>query len=525
MEGPLLVSTARLRCRPTSASLLALITLGLSPGCEPGNAYVPPPPPEVTVSLPLRQSVTDYTQFTGTTKAIEAVDLRARVRGFLTEMHFQAGSDVKEGDLLMVIDEEPFKVILEQAKAKLDEANATLLTAEQSKSREVATSQLALDDAILLLARVEETRMRNLFARNAASREDLDRSQAELKKNTAQVEADKAKLEQTKSDYETQILAAKAQVEAAKADVRNAEIDLGYCRIKAPINGRISRNLVDVGNLVGNGEATLLATILNEDPIYAYISVSESDVLFFREQVRKGRRVDYQKEHVKLELGLVNEEGYPHEGWIDYADPGIDPATGTLMARGIFPNPDRIIVSGLFVRIRMALDSRPNALIVPETALGSDQVGPFLLVVDSSNTVERRTVKLGALVNGRRVIEEGLQENDQVVINGLQRARPGSKVSPKKSDFPPARGSTTRSATEPTSKPKVEPAKGSEPAPAKAEPSSSEAPKAETGTDKATLATPGKEPEPGTGSEPKPTSKSESAGSNRPSPSSKTSTP
>lgn len=250
------------RLTSLACSVISVVLLALVAGCEQGNAYVPPPPPEVTVSHPTQKSVTNYVQYTGTTKAVESVDLRARVRGFLKERKFQDGGDVKEGELLLVIDEEPFQVQLDVAKAKVDEAKAAQLTAEQSKSREVATAQLALDDALLMLARVEETRQRNLFARNAASREDLDRTQAELKRTAAQVDADKAKLEQSRADYETQILAAKAKLEAANADVRNAEINLSYCRIKAPISGRISRRLVDVGNLVGDGEATLLATIL-----------------------------------------------------------------------------------------------------------------------------------------------------------------------------------------------------------------------------------------------------------------------
>lgn len=409
---------------------------------------MPPPPPEVTVSHPTQQSVTNYAQHTGTTRAVESVDLRARVRGFLKEQKFRDGAEVKEGDLLLVIDEEPFQVQVAVATARVDEAKAALLTAEQSKSPEVATAQLALDDALLMLAKVEETRQRNLFARNAASREDLDRTQAELKRTAAQVDADKAKLQQAKADYDTQILAAKANLEAANADLRNAEINLSYCRIQAPISGRISRRLVDVGNLVGDGEATLLATILKEDPIYAYMSISESDVLGFRSQVRQGEQVDYQKEKVPLELGLADEEGFPHEGRLDYADPGVDPATGTLIARGIFPNPNHVIVSGLFVRVRVPLESRPNALLVPERALGADQVGPFLLVVDPKNVVERRAVKLGPVVDGLRVIEENLAPTDLVVINGVQRARPGSKVTPKQV-APPTRAPAPAPASSP----------------------------------------------------------------------------
>jgi membrane fusion protein (multidrug efflux system) len=406
-------------------------------GCERGNTYVPPPPPEVSVSPPRRQSVTDYLQYTGTTKAIESVDLRARVKGFLKERRFQEGHDVKAGDLLLVIEEEPFQARVEQTQAKLAAAESELKKAQQSKQREVAAAQLSLDQALLLLAQVEETRQRNLFGRNAASREDLDRAQANLKKNAAQVEADRANLEQVKADYDANILTARANVAEAKAELRNAEIDLGYCRVYAPISGRISRSMVDVGNLVGDGQATVLATILKEDPIYAYMSVSESDLLRFRKQVREGKRVDYRKEVVPLDLGMLDETGFPHRGRVEYTDPGIDPGTGTIQARGIFPNADHAIVSGLFVRIRVSLDTRKDALLVPERAVGNDQAGSYLLVVNSRDTVERRPVTLGPTIDGMVVVDENLRSDDQVVVNGLQRARPGAKVKPVRVALPP----------------------------------------------------------------------------------------
>lgn len=421
--------------RPRAIAITCAATLALASllaGCERGNTYAPPPPPEVTVSVPLQKSVTNYLQYTGTTKAVESVDLRARVKGFLKEKHFQAGADVKSGELLMVIEEEPFQARLEEAKANRAAAESKLKTAEQSKRREVATARLAYDQALYLLAKVEETRQRNLFSRNASSREDLDKAQAELKKDAAQVESDRADLEQAQADYETNILSTKASLEATRAEVRNAEIDLGYCRVYAPIDGRISRNLVDVGNLVGDGQATILATILKEDPIYAYMSVSEADLLRFREQVRQGTRVDYRTGKVTLDLGLANEEGFPHQGRVEYTDPGVDPGSGTVTARGIFPNPDHQIISGLFVRVRVALEERKDALLVPERALGADQVGTFVLVVGKNNVVERRPIKVGAAVDGMRVVEENLKPDDLVVVNGLQRARPDAKVKPRR---------------------------------------------------------------------------------------------
>ena len=416
--------------RPSTA--LALAGLGLLAGCGRGNQYVEPPPPEVSVSLPERRSVTIYLEYTGNTRAIESVDLRARVKGFLKEVHFVAGANVKAGQLLLIIDEEPFNVAVEQARARLDAADAALIKAEKSKAREVSQAQVNLDQAQLLLAQIDETRRHILVNRNAASQQDLDQAEANRKKFAAQVEADKANAEQAKSDYDVNIATAHANVEQARADLLNAKINLSYCRISSPIDGRIGRKLVDLGNYVGDGQATLLATVLKDDPIHAYMTVSESDLLRFRKQVRDGTRVDYRSDKVPLDLAMADEVGFPHHGRVDYADPGVDPTSGTVTARGIFENPGGAIVPGLFVRVRCPLEQRTDALLVPERALGADQGGPFLLVVGKDDVVEQRVVKVGSAVGGMRVIDENLKPNDLVIINGLQRARPGLKVNPRR---------------------------------------------------------------------------------------------
>ena len=427
------------RAKITAAGLSAALTwLAALAGCEQGNQYAPPPPPEVTVSPPLRRAVTSYVEYTGSSRPFETVDLRARVKGFLKKVDFQEGAEVKADQVIMVIDEEPFKVRVATAKAKLDEANAALEKAKQSKAREVAEAQLALDQAMLTLSQVEERRNRTLLSRNAASREDVDKSEASTKKSAAQVEADKANLDQTKADFQTNILAAQAQVEAAQSDLKAAEIDLGYCRIASPIDGRITRKLVDVGNLVGDTDSTVLATVVKDDPIYAYFSASEADLLMFRSLVSKGERADYRKEPVPIDLGLANETGFPHKGKLDYADPAVDPATGTVQARGLFPNPDHEIIAGLFVRIRVPLRNDPNALLVPERALGTDQQGRFALVVGAGNKVERRQVVTGPSEGDLRVILEGLGPDDKVVVDGVQFARPGLVVNPQPAAIKPA---------------------------------------------------------------------------------------
>jgi len=409
-----------------------LLILALAAGCGETNKYVEPPPPEVTVATPSTRDVTNYIEVTGTTQPILSVDVRARVRGFLKERHFKEGSIVKKGQLLLVIDEVPFQVQLDQAKTRLAEAEANLKKAKQSRAREVAKAQLALDESQLKLALIDEVRQRNLFNRNAGTREEMDRTEANRKKNEAQVESTRASLEQAEADYETNILGAEANVGTARTAVRNAEIELGYCRMYSPIDGRISRINFHEGNLVGDGMSSLLATIVKIDPIYAYVNVSEYDLLRYRNTTGTPGQPGVDGAPMPMELGLANEvDRYPHIGVADYQDPGVDAGTGTIRLRGVFSNPDLSILPGFFVRVRVPLDRRKDALLVPERALGVDQTGSYLLVVNKENVVEYRPVKTGALLDGMRVVEGAIGPKDQVVVDGLLRARPKLKVAPK----------------------------------------------------------------------------------------------
>jgi membrane fusion protein (multidrug efflux system) len=318
----------------------------------------------------------------------------------------------------------------------LDEAESALKKAQDSKAREVAEATLALDTASAELARIEESRQAELLRRNAASKDDYDKARANYDRAAAQVNADKASLEQAKADYQTNILAAQAQVASAKSDLETAELDLGYCRITAPISGRITRKLVDKGNLVGDGTATLLATIVQMNPMYAYCTVSEADLLQFRKMVNAKTRLDFRTNVIPMELELANETDWVHHGRIDYADPGVNAGTGTILARGIFPNDDQLLVPGLFVRLRCPFESHADALLVPEEAISADPTGKFLLLVDGKKMVSQRRVETGALIDGMREITSGLSAGDLVVINGLQRARPGQKVDPKTVTLP-----------------------------------------------------------------------------------------
>lgn len=404
--------------------------LGLAGGCGDANTYVEPPPPEVTVAAPVQRDVTTYFEATGTTQPVMTVEVRARVRGFLKERLFEEGALVKKGELLLVIDEEPFQVALEQAKAKLDEAEAALRKAKESKAPEMARALLELDEAELQLARLNENRVRSLIGRGAGTREEMDQTEAARKKAEAQVQSDTASLQQAEADYETGILAATAAVATARQAVRNAEIELGYCRMHAPIDGRISRANYQVGNLVGDGQATLLTTIVTTAPVYVYSTINEYDLLRFRRETGGGRL------DAPMEMALAGEDGFPHKGTIDYQDPMLDIDTGTVQIRGVFPNEEGAILPGLFVRVRIPSGEREGAILVPERALGMDQAGRYLLVVDKDDVVQYRPVKTHELIDGLRVVEGDVDVEDRIVVEGLLRARPNLKVKPVAADAP-----------------------------------------------------------------------------------------
>ncbi|MDP9134551.1 MAG: efflux RND transporter periplasmic adaptor subunit [Actinomycetota bacterium] len=364
---------------------LALAILVASCG---GNEYAPPPPPEVTVALPVQQEVTTYNEVTGRTVSIEAVEVRARVQGFLQSMHFTPGTEVKQGDPLFVIEPSLYQARVDQAAADLQSAQA------QSQA---ADEQLAITRAI--------------FERNAGSKTDLvQRTQARDQ--------------------------ARAAVAQAKANLDAAKLDLSYTHIYAPNSGRIDRNYVDVGNLVGAGEATLLASIVRQDPIYAYFDVSERQVLVYRALRRRGETVAAEGERNKAYMALDTDDGFPWVGEVDYVSNRVNSSTGTMELRAIFPNPDRVIVPGLFVRVRLPF-TRGRGLLVPDEAVSVDQGGRYVLVVDAQQVAQHRRVKIGALVDGMRVVQEGLTPEEWVVVNGLQRARPGSKVKPRQAPMTP----------------------------------------------------------------------------------------
>jgi RND family efflux transporter MFP subunit len=368
---------------------LALVAfLGLALGCGERNEYKAPPPPKVTVAHPLQKPVTDYLEFTGNAVAYNTVPLRARVEGFLEKVLFQDGAPVKKGQLLFLLQQDQYKAQLQQAQAKVLAQKAQLKHAQ-----------------------TEYVRYSNLVKQDAAAQTDVD-----------------------KWHYERDSL--KASVMAAEAQVELAKLNLSYTRITAPFTGRMGRHLKDPGALVGAGEKTLLAEINQIKPIYVYFSINEQDLLRVR-----GKHPPTAAEEIKrkypADVGLADETGYPHQGYLDFAAISLNPTTGSLQLRAIVPNPDAVILPGLFARVRVPIAEEKSALLVPDTAIGYDQLGAFVKVVNAKHEVERRGVKLGNLVDTDRVILEGLKEDDWVVVAGLLRAIPGREVTPEQAGTSP----------------------------------------------------------------------------------------
>ena len=368
-----------------AASRIAFVIFAFAAlsACEQ-NTFVPPPPPKVDVAVPVQKSITRYLDATGNAAAIKSVDLVARVQGFLQSINYEDGTLVKEGTTLFTIEPETYKLKLEQAQAGETGAQATLKQADADFKRQA-----------------------DLVQKQAVSQSTLDTSTS------------------TRDN-------AQAGLTQAQANTKLAQVNYGYTNVTAPFDGVVTAHQVSVGELVGaSSPPTQLATIVALDPIYVNFNVNEQDVLRFREEARKRGITFNDIRKLPVEVGLQTETGYPHKGKLDYVSPTLNQSTGTLAVRGLLPNPDRTLLPGFYVRIRVPFDEQQSALLVPDAALGSDQAGRYVLVVNGENIVEQRTVQTGPVEGDLRVIESGLKSDDKVVIAGLLRAIPGQKVDPQ----------------------------------------------------------------------------------------------
>jgi len=359
----------------------AIVAAGLT-ACGQSNTYQAPPPPKVTVAKPVEQKVTRYFEATGNTAAVNSANLVARVQGFLTEVKYTDGMPVKRGQHLFTIEPEPYQLKLQQAQAAEAAAQASQKQTEADFERQ-----------------------QELVQRQAASKAAFDAA-------TAKRDSDKAKVLQ------------------AQADTKQAQINLDYTKVVAPFDGVVTARQVSVGELVGGSGTQVLATIVQLDPIYVNFNASERDVLHVRDMLYKRGQKAVDLLGTEVEVGLQTDQGYPQKGKLDYIAPTVNQGTGTLAARAELPNALRLLLPGFFVRVRVPLQET-SAMLVPSVALGSDQGGRYVLVVNGENVVEQRKVEVGPVVGDLTVIESGLKADDRVVTAGILRAVPGQKVDPQ----------------------------------------------------------------------------------------------
>jgi RND family efflux transporter MFP subunit len=360
---------------------LALTVLALGCSSQPPAA---PPPPAVTVAEVPQRDITDWDEFTGRLEAVDAVQIRPRVSGYIRRVAFDEGNGVRKGQVLFEIDPRPYEAELARAEAELERARTGAA-----------------------LAASEVTRAQRLVQVQAISREEFDsRTAAESQGG--------------------------ASVRAAEAAVAAARLNLEWTRVRSPITGRVSRAEVTPGNLVHAGppDATLLTTVVSLDPIFAYFEGDEQTYLKYAALARNGSRPNSRYSRTPVHLGLADEQGFPHEGYVDFVDNQLNPDAGTIRLRAVFSNKDNRFTPGLFARIRLVGSGTYPATLVLDRAVGTDQDKKFVLVLKPDSTVDYRSVQLGRLVDGFRVVTSGLEPGEQIVINGLQRIRPGIKVTP-----------------------------------------------------------------------------------------------
>jgi RND family efflux transporter MFP subunit len=373
--------TLRIVTLHRSIAGLLIAAFALSSCSKPTSSA--PPPPKLKVVQPLVREITEWDEFTARLDAVDSVEVRPRVSGYLESINFQEGALVRKGDLLFSIDHRPYAAVLRRAEA----------------DRAVAKSKLAL-------ARKNNERVAALLRSHAISQEEADIRESNLRQ-------------------------AEASVEEAEAAVEAARLDVEFTEVTAPISGRVGRKLVTEGNLITGGagsQGTLLTTIVSLDPIYVYFEADEGSLLKYNRLARDGQRPSSRDYKNPVHVGLADEQGFPREGYMDFVDNQVDRGTGTILGRALLPNPDLSLLPGLFARLRLPGSGQYRATLVPDAAIASDQSQKYVFVVDRENKAQYRPVEIGPLVDGLRVVRKGVAAEDWIVVAGLQRVRPGITV-------------------------------------------------------------------------------------------------
>lgn len=425
--------------RDAIIGMVAIAALALAACDRAPEANAVPKPPAVTVAPATQRPVPVYGQYVGQTEAVKTVEVRARVEGYLERQAVPDGADVKAGDLLFVIDARPFEAALRQAEATVARDTAQLRQAEAALVQREADVQQAQanverDVAQYDNARTNERRYSELLKKELVAAEQYEQYRTNMVALDKTVQANRAALETTKA----LVAAAKATIENAKAAIRadeaaveTARLQLGYTVIRSPLDGRMGKADVRVGSLVGRSDSTLLATVSTIDPMYVNFSVSEREAL----QVWRKR-----PGASGIAITLPDDSTYPQTGTLDFVDRAVDPRTGTLALRAAFPNPARVLQPGQYVRLRVLLEERGDAVLIPQAAVQESQGSASVFVVAPDRTVQSRTVRLGPRFETQWVVDEGVKPGEDVVVSGLQQIRAGMRVEPTRATAPPAAG-------------------------------------------------------------------------------------
>ena len=419
--------------RPLAIGLVGLALLVTTAGCkgEKDAKAAPPPPPTEVVVAPIEQrEVAIVRDFIARTEAVPTVEVRARVAGILEEVLFKEGMDVKKGQPLFLIQQAEYKAAVETARATLAKAQADLTRAKDASIVDRVKAQLAQRQADLEKARQDVARYKPLAEARAIPQQDMDTSVAAEKVAVAGVDAQAATLKDAELAQRTQIQLAEAAVESAKASIIQADLNYGYTTIASPIDGIVGKINVDRGNLVGKSEPTLLATVSKVNPIYVDFSVAEADYIRLAPRISADVQGRTDRPRQPLELLLSDDKPLPQKGRVVFVDRAMDNKTGTIGIRAEFPNPDQLIRPGQFGRVRGVIDQRPNAILVPQLAVQEQQGAKTVLVVESGDKVALRPIKIDDRIGEFYIVSEGLKPGERVIVEGVQRVRPGVQVKP-----------------------------------------------------------------------------------------------
>jgi RND family efflux transporter MFP subunit len=410
---------------------LWVVLIGIS-GCAKREITPQPATVEVFAAKPLKKPIVEWDEYIGRLEPVEFVEVRARVSGYLDKIHFEEGQIVKQGELLCVIDPKPFAAEVARAKADLEEARAKVR--ESTAALAQAQAELKQSESRRDLARLRFERAQGLLATKAVAQEEVDIRESESVQAQADVEAAKSKTESASAG----IVSAEAAVETAKSYLAIAELNLGYTEVRSPVSGRVSRRAVTEGNLISGGslQATPLTTIVSLDPIHCVFDADEPAYLKYTRLAQEGKRKSSRDVKNPVYLALADEKDrFPHKGHMDFVDNRMDPNTGTMRARAIFPNPDGTLTPGLFARLELPGSGRYEAILIPDSAIGTDQSEKYVIVVGEDGLAKRQVITLGPTSHGLRIVRKGLDGSESIVIRGVQRIRPGVKVAAKSEEI------------------------------------------------------------------------------------------